>query len=156
MSTARSTFSTLRQGSGLQFTPYISRGANGCELTVDIKTSVPEPETQGDAKKAQNLPFTRVSEHRAVTTVRLQSLDVFGLSSFSLGQTRAGRRPPSCGACHHRGNAEGQLGTTNARCESIILMNPLVMPMVAEVINYMRAEGSKENQGSAQTPAATP
>jgi hypothetical protein len=81
-------WASMDEGANLTFTPRVLRGGSGTELTIDFMVNHQAPESLPPGAEA---PLSRVASHHAVTTVYLQPLDLFSLSSFSM-ETTLGRR----------------------------------------------------------------
>ena len=81
-------WASMEEGAALIFTPQVLRGGSGAELTIDFTVTHGAP--QATPSGGEVPPMSRVAKHQAQTTVYLQPLDLFSLSSFSL-QTTTGR-----------------------------------------------------------------
>jgi hypothetical protein len=81
-------WASMDEGANLTFTPRVLRGGSGAELTIDFMVNHQAPQS---LPPGASMPLSRVASHHAVTTVYLQPLDLFSLSSFSM-ETTLGRR----------------------------------------------------------------
>jgi hypothetical protein len=78
----------LTDGAELTVTPHVLPGAAAAELDFDF-TVTHNADAQGAPKEpaSKALPLSRVAVHQAKTRVYVNSLDLFGLSSFTLRVT---------------------------------------------------------------------
>jgi hypothetical protein len=84
------TWSVLREGAELEFTPYILPGATRAEVNVHaiVAHDDPAPPPTGSTAPAEtSLHLTRVAKHEASTTVYLDTYDLFDLSTLALRTT---------------------------------------------------------------------
>ena len=81
-------WASMDEGTTLTFTPHVLQGGSGAELNIDfdVKHQAPADVATGNVEA-----LSRVADHHAVTTVDLQPLDLFSLSSFGM-ETSTGAR----------------------------------------------------------------
>jgi uncharacterized membrane protein YgcG len=84
-------WASMEEGTALSFTPHVLQGGSGAELNIDFDVKHEAPTDLATGGKGAEEPLDRVAEHHAVTTVYLQPLDLFSLSSFAM-ETSTGRR----------------------------------------------------------------
>lgn len=76
-------WAALTEGAQLTFTPSILPGGSAAEVAIEFTVSHDDAATsEGSA-----VPLSRVAQHTARTSVYVQALDLFALSSFSLQTT---------------------------------------------------------------------
>ncbi len=78
-------WTALTEGAKLTFTPHVLPGGSAAELAVNFEVTHNDP---GSGNVAPiNAPLSRVAKHSARTSVYVQALDLFSLSSLTLGTT---------------------------------------------------------------------
>jgi len=74
-------WSALTDGAEMTFTPHILPGGSAAEVAIDVNVTHKD---SGEGEEGAAVPLSRVAEHSATTSVYVQALDLFALSSFSL------------------------------------------------------------------------
>ncbi len=75
-------WTALTEGARLTFTPYILPGGSAAELAIDFE--VTHNDVGSETSAPMNAPLSRVARHSARTSVYVQALDLFSLSSLTL------------------------------------------------------------------------
>lgn len=75
-------WTALTEGARLAFTPYILPGGSAAELAIDFE--VTHNDVGSETSAPMNAPLSRVARHSARTSVYVQALDLFSLSSLTL------------------------------------------------------------------------
>ncbi len=75
-------WTALTEGAKLTFTPHVLPGGSAAEVAIDFQVTHNDPGS-GDAAP-MNAPLSRVAKHSARTSVYVQALDLFSLSSLTL------------------------------------------------------------------------
>ena len=78
-------WTALTEGARLTFTPYILPGGSAAELAIDFEVTHNDPGSGYEGPV--NAPLSRVARHSARTSVYVQALDLFSLSSLTLSTT---------------------------------------------------------------------
>ena len=78
-------WTALTEGAKLTFTPHVLPGGSAAELAINFEVTHNDPGSGGVAP--MNAPLSRVAKHSARTSVYVQALDLFSLSSLTLGTT---------------------------------------------------------------------
>lgn len=84
----RSVWRELKAGVSLKITPNVLRNMTSAELQLDVKTGDPQAGTREQGVR----PLSRVSQHDVKTSVYVNALDFFDISSFSNESTLNGGR----------------------------------------------------------------
>ncbi len=80
-------WSVMTEGASVTFTPTVLSGGASAEMEVDCKIAHADPGDKSEDGTGNAVPLSRVAHHTAKTTVYLEPLDLFALSSFSLRTT---------------------------------------------------------------------
>jgi hypothetical protein len=83
-------WASMDEGAALTFLPRVLRGGSGAELSIDFKVAHPAPASSTGSVP----PMSRVATNEDETTVYLQPLDLFSLSSFTMATTIGSRMEP--------------------------------------------------------------
>lgn len=75
-------WTALTEGARLTFTPYILPGGSAAELAIDFE--ITHNDVGSETSAPMNAPLSRVARHSARTSVYVQALDLFSLSSLTL------------------------------------------------------------------------
>ena len=125
----REVWSSLTEGADLTFRPYVLPGGARAELEIVATVTHDAPSTEG--AEGTTIPLSRVAKHEATTSVYVDSMDLFALSSFNLR------------TCHPRGDfvvpVLGQIPilgkifrfprkARTVHHESILLINSTILP----------------------------
>ncbi len=78
-------WTALTEGAKLTFTPHVLPGGSSAELAINFEVTHNDPGSDNVAP--MNAPLSRVAKHSARTSVYVQALDLFSLSSLTLGTT---------------------------------------------------------------------
>ncbi len=80
---------SMTEGAELTFTPHILPGGAAAELQVEVKIAHEDAEvTVEGVEYPTTAPLSRVAEHTATTSVYVNALDLFSLSSMMLRTTQ--------------------------------------------------------------------
>jgi len=76
---------SMTEGTELTFTPYILPGGAAAELQVEVKVAHNDAKVTVEGEEyPTEAPLSRVAEHTAATSVYVNALDLFSLSSMML------------------------------------------------------------------------
>ncbi|MEA5537006.1 hypothetical protein [Crocosphaera sp. XPORK-15E] len=137
----RSLFRALTSGVSMKVTPSVLRNSASAELDIDLTTGPPgtEVERKVGAVRSELRPLSRITQNRVDTTVYVDTLDVFALSTFNSQTTIDGGRTyiPIVGTIW-QGIFSGipvvgdlfswQNPPDNVRHQSIVLTNSFIVP----------------------------
>lgn len=90
LSQDRSLWRALTSGVSLEITPSVLRNSTSAELTIDLTTA--PTNTQEVTGDGEVRPLSRLSQNRVSTTVYVNTLDLFALSTFNSQTTIDGGR----------------------------------------------------------------
>ncbi len=79
---------SMTDGTELTFTPYILPGGAAAELQVVVNVTHKDAEVTVEGVESGPAPLSRVAEHTASTSVYVNALDLFSLSSMMLRTTQ--------------------------------------------------------------------
>ena len=80
---------SMTEGTELTFTPYILPGGAAAELQVEVKVAHKDANVTVEGEEyPTEAPLSRVAEHTASTSVYINALDLFSLSSMMLRTTQ--------------------------------------------------------------------
>ncbi len=81
-------WSSMTEGTELTFTPHILPGGAAAELQVIVNVTHGDAKVIVEGEEAGTEPLSRVAQHTATTSVYVNALDLFSLSSMMLRTTQ--------------------------------------------------------------------
>jgi hypothetical protein len=138
----------------LDVTPVTLPGASSAELTVTLEAKDDGTASIVTNGTPQNDTTDRVTNHKVATTVRVDSLKLFEISTFSAELTR-GRDPipllPPFVQLPYIGSfATWKLKPSRVYHQSFAIVNATILPTAADLLNGLRFHEDKTNQGQGE------